>query len=62
MRRPYSEVISSLYHSPNIARVIKSRNLRWTVYKARMEEGRVIFKIVTVNLQEGHFQEDLSVD
>jgi len=36
-----------LYRSPNIARVIKSRRLRWTVHVARMEEGRSAFKILT---------------
>ena len=33
--------------APNIARVIKSRRLRWTVHVARMEEGRSAFKILT---------------
>ena len=30
--------LHSLYRSPNIVRVIKSRRLRWTAYVARMEE------------------------
>ena len=37
----------SLYLSPNIARVIKSRKLRWASHVARMEEGRSAFKILT---------------
>ena len=37
----------SLYRSPNIARVIKFRRLRWADLVARMEEGRNAFKIIT---------------
>ena len=37
----------SLYRSPNIVRVIKSRRLRWAGHVARMEEGRRAFKILT---------------
>ena len=39
----YNKELHSLYHSPNIVRVIKSRRLRW----ARMEEGRSAFNILT---------------
>ena len=39
-RRLQSEELQSLYRSPNIVRVIKSRKLRWTGHVARMEEGR----------------------
>ena len=38
--------LHSLYRSPNIVRVIKSRRLRWTGHVARMEEGRNAFKIL----------------
>ena len=37
----------SLYSSPNIVRVIKSRILRWAGHVARMKEGRSDFKILT---------------
>ena len=37
----------SLYRSPNIVRVIKSRRLRWAGHVARMEEGRSALKILT---------------
>ena len=37
----------SLYRSPNIVRVIKSRRLRWVGHVARMEEGRSAFKMLT---------------
>ena len=46
-RRPHNEELHSLYRSPNIVRVIKSRKLRWAGHVARMEEGRSAFKILT---------------
>ena len=45
-RRFYNEELLSLYRSPNIVRVIKSRRLRWAGHVARMEEGRRAFKIL----------------
>ena len=46
-RRLHNEELHSLYRSPNIVRVIKSRRLRWAGHVARMEEGRSAFKIFT---------------
>ena len=46
-RRLQNEDFHSLYRSPNIVRVIKSRRLRWTRHVARMEEGESAFKILT---------------
>ena len=43
----HNEELHSLYRSPNIVRVIKSRRLRWAGNVARMEEGRSAFKILT---------------
>ena len=37
----------SLYCLLNIVRVIKSGRLRWAGHRARMEEGRSAFKILT---------------
>ena len=45
-RRLHSEELHSLYRSPNIVRVIKSRRLRWAGHAARMGEGRSAFKIL----------------
>ena len=45
--RLHHEELHSLYRSPNIVRVIKSRRLRWAGHVARMEEGRSAFKILT---------------
>ena len=39
--------LHSLYCSPKIVRVIKSRRLRCAGHVARMEEGRSAFKILT---------------
>ena len=46
-RRLHNEELHSLYRSPNIVRVIKSRRLRWAGHVARMEEGRSAFNILT---------------
>ena len=46
-RRLHNEELHSLYCSPNIVRVIKSRRFRWAGREARMEEGRNAFKILT---------------
>ena len=46
-RRLHREQFHSLYRSPNIVRVIKSRRLRRAGHVARMEEGRSAFKILT---------------
>ena len=43
----FNEELHSLYRSPNIVRVIKSRRLRWAGHLARMEEVRSAFKILT---------------
>ena len=45
-RRLLNEEFHSLYRSPNIVRVIKSRRFRWTEHVARVEEGRSAFKIL----------------
>ena len=44
-RRFRNEELHSLYRSPNIVWVIKSRRLRWAGHVGRMEEGRSAFKI-----------------
>ena len=42
-----NEKLHSLYRSPNIVRVIKSRRLRWAGHVSKIEEGRSPFKILT---------------
>jgi hypothetical protein len=38
-KRVYNDELHSLYSSPNIVRVIKSRRMRWTGHVARMGRG-----------------------
>ena len=38
--------LHSLYRSPNIVRLIKSRRLRWAGHVTRIGEGRSAFKIL----------------
>ena len=45
-RRLLNEELHSLYRSPNVVRVIKSRRLRWAGLVVRMEEGRSAFKML----------------
>jgi len=40
-RKLHNDELRSLYSSPNIVRVIKSRRLRWVGHVARMGEGEV---------------------
>ena len=46
-RRLHNEELHSLYRSPNIVRVIKSKRLRWEDRVDRMEEGRSAFRMLT---------------
>ena len=46
-RRLHNKELHSLYRSPNVVSVIKSRRLRWASHVARMEEGRSDLKILT---------------
>jgi hypothetical protein len=36
----HNDELHDLYSSPNIAKVIKSRRMRWAEHVARMEEGK----------------------
>ena len=42
-----AEELHSLYRSPNIIRVIKSRRFKWAGHLARMAEGSSAFRILT---------------
>ena len=44
-RRLHNEEFHILYRSPNIARVVKSKRLRFASHVAILEEGRSAFKI-----------------
>ena len=45
-RKLHNEELNSLYPSPNIVRVIKSRRMRWAGHVARMEEGRSVHRVL----------------
>ena len=45
-RKLHNEELNSLYCSPNIVRVIKSRRMRWAGHVARMGEGRGVYKVL----------------
>jgi hypothetical protein len=45
-RKLHNDELHSLYSSPNIVRVIKSRVMRWAGHAARMGEGRDVYKIL----------------
>jgi hypothetical protein len=45
-RKLHNEELQSLYSSPNIVRVIKSRKLRWARHVARMGEGKGFFRVL----------------
>ena len=43
-RKLHNEELSDLYSLPNIARVVKSRGMRWAGHVARMGEGRGVHR------------------
>jgi hypothetical protein len=45
-RKLHNDGLHSLYSSPNIVRVIKSRRMRWAGHVARMGEGRGVYRIL----------------
>jgi hypothetical protein len=45
-RKLHSDELHSLYSSPNIVRVIKSRRMGWTGHVARMGEGRGVCRVL----------------
>jgi hypothetical protein len=45
-RKLHNDELHSLYSSPNIVRVIKSRRMRWPGHVACMGEGRSVYRIL----------------
>jgi hypothetical protein len=45
-RKLHNNELHSLYSSPNIASVIKSRKMRWAGHVARMREGRGVYRVL----------------
>jgi hypothetical protein len=45
-RKLHNDELHSLYSSPNIVRVIKSRKMRWVGHVAYMGEGRGVYRVL----------------
>jgi hypothetical protein len=45
-RNLHSDELHSLYSSPNIVRVIKSRTMRWARHMPCMGEGRGVYRVL----------------
>jgi hypothetical protein len=45
-RKLHNDELHSLYSSPNIVRVIKSKRMSWAGHVARMGEGRGVYRIL----------------
>jgi hypothetical protein len=58
----HNDELHSLYSSPNVIRVIKSRRMRWAGHVARMGEGRGVYRfLVGGGLKGRDHWEDLGV-
>jgi hypothetical protein len=54
-RKVHSDELHSLYYSPNIVKVIKSRMTKWAGHVTRMGEGRYVYRVL-VGKPEGKRQ------
>jgi hypothetical protein len=45
-RKLHNDELHSLYSSPNIVRVIKSRRMRWAGHVAHMGEGKGVYRVL----------------
>jgi hypothetical protein len=45
-RKLHNDELHSLYASPNIVRVIKSRRMRWVGHVAHMGEGKGVYRVL----------------
>jgi hypothetical protein len=51
-RKLHNDELRSLYSSPNILRVVKSRKMRWAGHVARMGEGRGVYRVLVGRPEE----------
>jgi hypothetical protein len=58
-RKLYNDELHSLYSSPNIVRVTKSRRMRWAGHVARMGEGRGVYRVLLRGPKARDHWEDL---
>jgi hypothetical protein len=45
-RKLYNDELHSLYSSPNIVRMIKTRSMMWAGHVERMGEGRGVYRVL----------------
>jgi hypothetical protein len=45
-RKLHNDELHSLYSSPNVVKVIKSRRMRWVEHEASMGEGRGVYRVL----------------
>jgi hypothetical protein len=50
-RKLHNEELSELYSLPNIARVVRSKRMRWAGHVARMGGGRGVYRVVVGKLE-----------
>jgi hypothetical protein len=60
-RKLHNDELHSLYSSPNIVRVIKSRIMRWVGHVARMGEERGVYRFWLGGPKRRDHWEDLGV-
>jgi hypothetical protein len=60
-RKLHNDELHSLYSSPNIVRVIKSRRIRWAGHVARMGEGRGVCSVLLGGPKARDHWEDLGI-
>ena len=46
LRRPYSKELYTLYPSPNINQLIKSRSMRWAGHVAHMRDMTCVYRVL----------------
>jgi hypothetical protein len=51
-RKLHNDELHSLYSSPNIVTVIKSRRMRWAGHVARTGEGRGVYTVLVGRLED----------
>jgi hypothetical protein len=59
-KKLHNDELHSLYSSPNIVRVIKSRRMKWAGHVARME-GRGVYRVLVGRPKSKNHSEDLEV-
>jgi hypothetical protein len=60
-RKLHNDELHSLYSSPNIVRVVKSRRMRWVGYVACMREGRSVHRFWLGGSKVRDHWEDLGI-